>query len=138
MSEDKSPIEDIKVFPDDMPNQLGAGLDGSLVVSPTCAGVGIGISETKSRYSLMPWDALDEVAELMAKSADKHGETGYRHGRDWGGEIDSLMRHMSEFIRGGDTDMDSNMPILAHVAARALILLSMQINGVGNDTRLNT
>lgn len=89
----------------------------------------------KTRYDLIPMDALELVAQVFTWGAGKHGERDWEEGL-WSSEhYGAIMRHLSAYWRGQDLDPEWNIPHLAHVACRALMLLAQEIRGIGTDDR---
>lgn len=92
----------------------------------------------KSRTDLIPPQALLEVGLVLAHGAEKHDEAGQRgwtvrlFGQDYG----ALLRHALAWWGGEDLDPHSGCSHLAHVAARALILLGrLPASGPNLDDR---
>lgn len=86
----------------------------------------------KRRWDLLPWDGLGHVVdvltdgvELHADGAEKHGAEKYRE-RSAEYHRERLARHMGEYLSGQRVDPDTKRRTLAHVAARALMLLAVE------------
>lgn len=83
----------------------------------------------KRAYHLMPWAALDQVALVFAFGAQKHGEGDY-NGPDAPTPeycVGAAFRHLSDHLQGEPLASDSQLPHLAHAAARALIALELEL-----------
>lgn len=76
------------------------------------------------RFSLLPVEALEKVAELYGKGAAKYAAHNWRRGYDWSKSYDALMRHANAFWRGEDIDEEMQTPHMAAVAFHALTLLT--------------
>lgn len=87
------------------------------------------------RYDLIPWDAMDEVAKVYAFGATKYQPHNWRLGLPWSSSYAALIRHASQFWRGEDTDEESGLSPLAHVAFHALTLIAFALEGAGHDDR---
>jgi hypothetical protein len=75
----------------------------------------------KSRYDLIPPDALEDVAKVVTMGAAKHGD------RDWQTEdpddiLAALYRHVVAYHRGEALDPDSGLHHMAHVATNAMFI----------------
>lgn len=86
------------------------------------------------RYDLIPYDALDLVAEHFGRGADKYGARNWELGFDWGLSEAALGRHFSGHMQGEALDEEGNSH-LAAVAWHALCLLAYELRGVGTDSR---
>ena len=96
----------------------------------------------KPRYSLIPPDALQDVAQLYTDGAAKYGDRNWEKGMDWCRVYDALQRHAQKWLSGQDLDDDdpvgSRQPHMASVAWCALTLLVYHKRGVGVDDRLGS
>jgi hypothetical protein len=83
---------------------------------------GIKHDETKIKWSLLPWDVMEEVAEVMQHGAEKYGLDNWKHVdppmRYW----DAAMRHMIAFRQGEKLD-ESTLHHLAHAITSLIFLL---------------
>jgi len=89
----------------------------------------------KVRFSLVPAEARLEVAKVFTYGAKKYPPHNYRKGTEWSRYVDALQRHMNDFELGQDVDEESGLLTLAHVAANAMILLTLQKLAAGTDDR---
>ena len=89
----------------------------------------------KTRFSLVPPEARLEIAKVFTHGAKKYPPHNYRKGTQWSRYMDALQRHMTDFELGQDVDEESGLLTLAHVAACAMILLTLQMLGKGEDDR---
>ena len=91
----------------------------------------------KLRYDLMPFDALDDVAEVLTYGINKYPEPE----ENW--RVNSkpddikryraaMLRHLSEVMQGRDYDDESGMKHMAHIATNALFILALE-KGFANE-----
>lgn len=88
---------------------------------------GIKHDTEKPMMSLLPFDALDEVAKVLTYGAKKYSPDGWRKV-----EIDryksALIRHLSAYLQGEELDPESNLSHVAHMACNALFLVALEKN----------
>lgn len=82
------------------------------------------MTDKKTRPTLLPWAALQAVADVMTVGAETHGDGGWRLAPARKYE-DALLRHVMAFAAGEREDADAGSATLAHIAANALILLEL-------------
>ncbi len=75
------------------------------------------------QFSLLPWEALGEIAKVYAYGADKYARDNYRKGYNFHLSFDACLRHLSLFWQGQDLDQESGLPHLAHAAFHLNALL---------------
>lgn len=90
------------------------------------------------QYALLPWDALDEVARLYAKGAEKYARDNWRKGYDWHLSFDSLVRHAKAFWMGESVDEETECHHLSSVVFHALALMVFEREHPELDDRPNT
>jgi len=81
-------------------------------------------SNGKSRWSLLPFDSLEEVVKVYEYGAEKYDDHNWMKGRKFSDYISAMMRHTISFIRGEDRDKDSNCHHLACVVFYCLALIT--------------
>lgn len=91
----------------------------------------------KTRYDLVPPEALEAVARVYTWGAKKYAPRNWEKGMEWGRCYAALQRHVQSFWAGYDLDDESNLLHLAHVAWNAMALLQYQLKGIGIDDRPN-
>lgn len=96
---------------------------------------GVKFDEGKPRWDLLPFDALDEVAEVLRYGANKYAPRNWEKGMAWGRLLGAAMRHLAAWARGNYRDSESQLPHLAHAACCVLMLLALTMRGVGTDDR---
>jgi Domain of unknown function (DUF5664) len=90
----------------------------------------------KIRWSLLPWDALEEVVKVLMFGASKYADRNWERGMDWDRLFDASMRHKIDWWqRGEELASDSHLKHPAHHACNALFLLAYELRNVGKDTR---
>lgn len=104
---------------------------------------GLRYNEGKPRWDLVPMDALQEIVEIYSYGASKYAPRNWEKGMPWMECYASLMRHLSDWVRGIDFDgtpgqadeTHSGRLTMAHVAWNAIALLTFQLRGIGLDDR---
>lgn len=79
--------------------------------------------------------ALMELARVAGHGAKKYARYNFLRGYPWSLSFDAMQRHALAFWTGEDTDPDSGLPHMAHVAWHALALVAFGIREVGTDDR---
>lgn len=91
--------------------------------------------ENKVDMSLLPVEALWEVAKVMTYGAYKYLRDNWRSGMKWSRVIAPMQRHYAKFMMGEDIDPENGLLHLSELACNALFLLAFQILGIGEDDR---
>lgn len=91
--------------------------------------------KNKTRYDMLPWDAIKELAEVSMFGAEKYGDHNWKVGIEYTTYWNAAMRHLTAWINGEDNASDSNKSHLAHAAWNCLAILHLQMNGVPTDDR---
>jgi dATP/dGTP diphosphohydrolase len=99
---------------------------------------GLRFNEGKPRYDLLPYDAIDALADHYRKGSEKYAERNWERGMDWSKCFSSLMRHASAFAQGEDYDPENGSLHATAMAWNALALLAYQLRNIGNDDRPNS
>ena len=97
---------------------------------------GLKFDAGKARWDLLPFAALNQVAQVMTFGAGKYGDRNYEKGMKWGRLLGAALRHLSKWARGMRMDDESGLPHLAHAAACCLMLLALTLEAseeVGSD-----
>jgi hypothetical protein len=90
----------------------------------------------KRRWSLLPWDALEEVVKVLEFGAQKYDDRNWELGMDWSRVFDADMRHKIKWWQHGEEKApDSGLHHAAHEACNALFKLAYILRGVGKDDR---
>lgn len=89
----------------------------------------------KLPLSLLPSEALEEIAKVLQHGAEKYAAHNWRKGFVWSRTLDALLRHIYAWQRGEDIDPDSGLNHLAHAGCNVLFLLSFIRTSTGLDDR---
>jgi len=89
----------------------------------------------KPRFSLVPAEARAELAKAFSHGAKKYPPNNFRAGADWSRYVDALYRHVNAWELREDIDSESGLNHLAHAGACIMILLTLQLKGLGKDDR---
>ena len=85
---------------------------------------GIKHDSGKLRWTLLPWDALREVAEVLEFGAREYGVANWQRLADPETRyLDALLRHVVAHASGERRDPKTGMRHLAHAAVNALFLI---------------
>jgi len=90
---------------------------------------------SKTRFDLVPFAAVGEIAEVLAYGADKYSANNWCRGTNWGRYFAALCRHIFAWWRGEDVDAETGLSHLAHAGCCLLFLIEYQRNGWGTDDR---
>src|SRR4051794_41110030 len=94
---------------------------------------GLRYDQGKTRWDLLPFDALNEVAKVSTMGAEKYAERNWEKGMRWSKMVASAVRHLYARMGGERLDPETDLPHLAHFAWNALALLAYDLRGVGED-----
>lgn len=92
----------------------------------------------KARYDLIPPEALEALAMVYTKGAEKYAPRQWEAGMSWGRCFAAMMRHAWKFWRGetyDDGPGGSGCHHMAHVMWNAAAILTYQARGKGTDDR---
>lgn len=87
-----------------------------------------------ARFDLLPYDALNMLAEHFGKGAEKYAERNWERGYDWGLSFAAAMRHGTAWWQGEELD-DEGFEHLTAFAWHALVLLAFSKREIGTDSR---
>lgn len=84
----------------------------------------------KRRMDLLPWDALDDVGDILTYGINKYPkpEENWRVNSkpdDLKRYEAALTRHLSAHMQGMKLDEESGLPHMAHIATNALFILAL-------------
>jgi hypothetical protein len=88
----------------------------------------------KPDFTLIPQEALLEIAIVFSKGAQKYGVFNYSHGTKYRRYIAAAMRHLNQWLRGEDID-EIGTNHLANAAASIMMILDSQKTNKGVDDR---
>jgi hypothetical protein len=86
------------------------------------------------RYDLIPSHAMDEVARVYGKGAEKYAQRNWERGYAWGLSLAAMERHLNKFKQGEQRDELGNHH-LAAVVFHALALMTFERFSLGTDDR---
>lgn len=90
----------------------------------------------KPDLSIIPKEALDQLAYAFMYGEKKYGRHNYRNGMDWHRVISAALRHITAFNDGEDLDAESGLSHIAHGLACLSMLAVYHSKSVGKDTRV--
>jgi hypothetical protein len=84
----------------------------------------------KLDWSLVPIDAVEEIAKVLEFGAKKYAAHNWKQGGgfSWIRVFNSLVRHIFAWVRGEDKDPESGLSHLAHAGCNILFLLHYSNN----------
>lgn len=78
----------------------------------------------KPDLSLLPFDALAEVARVMEAGRRKYGASNWRKGMQWTRCASAALRHIGAWLSGETNDSETGCNHMAHAACMALFLVA--------------
>lgn len=82
----------------------------------------------KPDWSLVPWEAMAEVVEVLTFGADKYERDNWRHVENWEKRyFAATMRHLTDWMSGKTIDPETDKNALAHVACCILFMLAKDL-----------
>lgn len=102
--------------------------DGKLVLKPKPE-KGVKLDSDKDDWSLLPYDALEEIVKVLMFGAKKYSPDNWRVVPSWRKRyFSALMRHVVKWFYGNEKkDAESGLSPLAHAACCVLFLLAKDI-----------
>jgi hypothetical protein len=86
--------------------------------------VGVKADGEKVRMELLPFSALEEIAEVLTYGAKKYAPDNWKKVRDAKPRYTgALLRHLASWQKGEKLDLESGLSHLAHMGANILFLL---------------
>lgn len=82
-------------------------------------------NESKKRWSLIDLNVMEGMVDVLEFGAKKYGVNNWRKGLKTTEIYDSLMRHLTEIMKGNDIDSESNLHHIDHVLCNAMFLSHM-------------
>ncbi len=92
-------------------------------------------SASKPRLELVPFDTIEEIAQVLTYGANKYEANNWTRGARWGRYFAAMLRHAFAWWRGEDRDPETGYSHLAHVGCNLVFLMSYQRHGWGEDDR---
>ena len=119
-----------KPLPDDMQNPYkwtGAHTVPSIIKSDPSKVTKIAVRDDsgKTNWSLMPFEALEEINKVLEFGATKYSANNWQEGTGfkYSRVLNSLLRHVFAFMRGEDKDPESGLSHMAHAGCNVLFIL---------------
>lgn len=94
---------------------------------------GLRYDQGKNRLDLIPAEWIWELGRVLTAGATKYNDRNWEKGMDWSKFVGPLQRHLNKFLRGEQIDEETECHHLTHVACNALMLMSYDLRGIGND-----
>lgn len=88
-----------------------------------CDGKGKRYNTGKNRLDLVPVSLIEEVGKVLTHGVAKYGERNWERGMKFTAVYASLLRHTIAWYKGKDTDEETGLPHLAHMAANVAFLI---------------
>lgn len=89
----------------------------------------------KSRWGLVDFDALLPMVEVLEFGAQKYADHNWKKGLPTIEICESMMRHLTAYMRGEDIDSESGKPHVGHILCNAMFLSYMTIYKKEFDNR---
>lgn len=93
------------------------------------------MSQRKTRFDLVPFEAVAQIADVLEFGADKYEANNWCRGAHWSRYFSALCRHVFAWWRGEDLDPETGISHLAHAGCCLLFLMEYQRNAWGSDDR---
>lgn len=91
--------------------------------------VGVKFDNEKPRWSLVPYDALAEVVDVLTSGAKKYSPDNWKHVPNAEERyVDAAMRHFTAWISGEKKDPETGKSHLAHVVCCVFFLMWFEKN----------
>lgn len=97
--------------------------------------LGIKFDSAKPRMELLSRVALEGMAQVLTFGARKYADNNWRSGFKWSRLIGAAMRHLTAILDGEDTDPESGLPHVDHLACCVMFLSEHQKKHLGTDDR---
>ena len=79
-------------------------------------------NKNKKRWSLIDFDSLEGMIDVLEFGATKYEPNNWKKGLKTTDTIDSLIRHLIDYQNGEDTDKESGLPLTGHILCNAMFL----------------
>ena len=97
---------------------------------------GMKFDNDKPDYSLVPFEALDEVVKVLTYGANKYDRFNWEKVEDIRYQAAAL-RHISAYMQGEKYDPETGINHLAHAVCSLLFLTQFDLNSKKESTQLN-
>lgn len=92
-------------------------------------------NDGKPKWSLVPMKALEPMVYVLMFGAEKYASWNWTKGLSYSSIIDSMQRHINQFMDGEDIDKESKLHHIGHILCNALFLSWMILNKPEMDDR---
>jgi hypothetical protein len=89
----------------------------------------------KAPLDLIPYEAQEEIARVLAFGAKKYGRGNFTGGLEYSRLLSAAMRHLGQFNSGQDLDEESGLSHVAHAGCMIAFLLYMMKHKPEMDDR---
>lgn len=89
----------------------------------------------KERWSLVDFEALKPMVEVLAFGAKKYSDDNWKKGLKTKEVCESLIRHLTAYLAGQDNDSESELPEVGHILCNAMFLSHMHLFRPDMDNR---
>lgn len=95
---------------------------------------GLRYNDGKTRYDLLPAFAVEQMARVFTKGAEKYRPRNWEAGMAWSKVLASMKRHIAAFEMGEDFDKETGLLHMAHAMTNAAFLIEYyKIYPMGDD-----
>ena len=91
--------------------------------------------QEKLRMDLVPPDVVKAMAAVLTDGAKRYGDRNWEQGMTWSRPYAALLRHMTNWWEGKNTDKDSGRPHLWHALCCIAFLVAYEKREIGEDDR---
>lgn len=91
--------------------------------------------QAKVRMELIPPELFIAVGDILTSGAQKYSDRNWEHGMKWSRVYGALLRHLTAWWCGENTDPETGRSHLWHVACCVTFLLTYEMRGAGEDDR---
>tara|TARA_R110000868_G_scaffold7545_1_gene40623 strand:- start:998 stop:1273 length:276 start_codon:yes stop_codon:yes gene_type:complete len=87
---------------------------------------GIKYDTDKRDFTLLPWDSVEQIVQVLEFGAQKYSRDNWRYVEDAKHRYTkAALRHMIAYTKGEVDDPESGMPHLAHLGCCLLFLMEL-------------
>ena len=87
---------------------------------------GLKFDNGKTRYELVPPEALEEITKVLTFGATKYADRNWEKGIKYSRVFGACMRHLWAWWRGEDKDPETGLSHLAHAGCCIFFLLTFE------------